>query len=148
MILIAKSVVPLAAGGIWDSGEWAGSGNLNKDTQGEVLAVASAYSDQPGTLQILQSDDPSNSKMILPGGDSVVCPALQVATIQVPVTHAFWLAVFKNNQNTAQTVFEGIAWQSNDLLPAILLELKKLRFDLNSVTGIDKTADNQPAGSF
>ena len=120
MIPIAKTVTPLAAGGVWDIGEWAGSGGLNKNTQGEVMAIVSAYSDQPGTLVIYQSDDPANPQMVLPSGDSISIVGGKVGTIQVAITHAFWLAAFTNNPATAQTVFEAIAWQSNDLLPSIL----------------------------
>ena len=92
MIPIAKTVTPLAAGGVWDIGEWAGSGGLNKNTQGEVMAIVSAYSDQPGTLVIYQSDDPANPQMVLPSGDSISIVGGKVGTIQVAITHAFWLA--------------------------------------------------------
>ena|SRR5208282_768484 len=133
---------PLAPFAVWDNG-W----NPNQGLQSEVMGCISVYSDQAGTVQIYQTDDPTNPLMTVPSGDSDVVTPYVLTTLQIVITHAYWRAVV-TNQGTQQTIFEAVVTQSQSVDVAILLELKKLRFELQMANGLKQTLDGQPVGSF
>lgn len=145
---VVGPTTPLAPFATWTP-PWSQNRGLQSGAFGgnEVMGQVSVYSDQPGTVQIFQSDDPANPQMTMLAGDGAVIVPFKLAILRAVITQAFWAAVVTNG-GTQQTIFEAVVTQSQNLDMAVLLELRKLRFDINSVSGIKQTADDQPAGTF
>jgi hypothetical protein len=119
-------VLPLTANQTWQSG-WFDNGL----SSGAILACISCYSDQAGSIQLVQTDNQSDPNMILPVQNGVaVVPAGRVQVLQASIFHLYWSVIYSNGP-TAQTVFDlQISASSNDML-SIVLEVQRVNFNLN-----------------
>lgn len=133
------------------NGTWQSSWLDNGVSLAELFASVSVYSDQPGQIQIIQTDDPTNPSMVLPvqGGVASV-GAGSVSELQVPITHLYWSVLYING-TTAQTIFEIVVSASSSDLLAVLVELQRVNFNLvrliNPYTATDDTYSLN-SGSF
>ena len=135
MILKAKSVTPLAAGGQWASA-WLENDDGN---HGDVMAVVTAYSDQSGQFVVQEIGDRTDSQLFIPVEEGQIQAPGQVCFMSVPITHLHWRVVFTNGA-TAQNTFE-ISVAAGTMQLAILLELQKLNFTNREFRGSSNPKD-------
>lgn len=135
MNLIYQNTTPLAAGAqlipsvpsFQTSVPWFSAGNVSS---GQSVRVA-VYSDQPGQLSLQQTDDPGLPNMTYEVARVPVSGKV-AAHLEYGVTSQFWRFVYTNGP-AAQTVMDVVAFSTSDLNPALLIELRKINFQLAAI---------------